>query len=242
MTEAVSERCRTLVLGRRPSSTSAVGRLAAGALLLTVVGSAVGLVIHELSPVALDERLLTALADRRSPAMTELMSAVTTAGDLWVVALVVVLAAPLLRRLTGSSAVVWLLGAALLGTLAITGVIKTVVARERPVDALAGASTDAFPSGHTSRAAAMFGLGLWLVMALSKAPTLRAVLGLVSVAGIASMALSRVYLGVHWPTDVLFGTVVGLGWVAVVLWAVEARSAPTAEADPAGRPDASDDR
>lgn len=238
----MSERRRTLVFGRRPSSSSAVARLAAGALLLTLVGSAIGLVIQDVSPVALDERVLDALADRRSPAMTELMSAVTTAGDLWVVALVVVLVAPLLRRLTGSSPVVWLLGAALLGTLAITGAIKTLVDRERPVDALVGASTDAFPSGHTSRAAAMFGVGLWLVMTLSRAPALRAVLGLVSVAGIASMALSRVYLGVHWPTDVIFGTVVGLGWVAIVLWAVEARAAPITEAERAARPDASGDR
>ena len=109
---------------------------------------------------------------------------------------------------------------ALLGIFSVTAIVpvlKEIIDRPRPSEPIAtilgefsGAS---FPSGHSTLAMALFGLIFYLAPRLI--PDRRAVWGvrLASVIMILLAGMSRVYLGVHWPSDVMGGYVVG----AVVL-------------------------
>ncbi|MGY2893241.1 phosphatase PAP2 family protein [Deinococcus sp. UYEF24] len=106
------------------------------------------------------------------------------------------------------------MGAALLNVA-----LKLVFARARPqvIPWLWEEGDASFPSGHASMAAA---LAVTLTALLWRTPYrwMSAVLGVVYV---ALMGVSRVYLGVHYPTDVLAGWALGLAWaggVALVLW------------------------
>ena len=79
--------------------------------------------------------------------------------------------------------------------------------------------TASFPSGHSMLSAIVFlTLGALLAGAQSDRVTQAYVLGLATLLALA-VGVSRVYLGVHWPTDVLGGWAAGAGW-ALLCWAV----------------------
>ena len=105
------------------------------------------------------------------------------------------------------------------GLLCTNLALKNLVARPRPWTEIAGLvplvleESFSFPSGHTTAAFAFTGAMLF-------AP-LKNRLGRVTAVVLAvSMGLSRLYVGVHYPTDVLGGVAVGLGcaWLAAALW------------------------
>ncbi len=105
----------------------------------------------------------------------------------------------------------WLVAALASGWL-IDGVVKKVFKRERPtvVPHLAQAGGPSFPSGHTLNASLVY-CGL----ALACAPLLGAWLVPAVIGGVAisfAVAFSRVWLGVHWPTDIAAGWLLGTGW------------------------------
>lgn len=153
----------------------------------------------------------------RSPALDSFMIAFTRLGNgglLFIIAGIGLLCFPRTRR-AGAAA----LTALLLGALCTNMVLKNLVARPRPWLDVAGlipligeGDPNSFPSGHTTAAFAFAGALLHtLPVGWGKALALGAAI---------LMGLSRLYVGVHYPTDVLAGVLVGLlaGWLAALLW------------------------
>jgi undecaprenyl-diphosphatase len=103
------------------------------------------------------------------------------------------------------------------GGIAISSLDKVLVARVRPpVHHLDAVSTASFPSGHTTETTA-FCLALLLMVLASRPRRMLAVLtSLAAVATVAAVAMSRVYLGVHYPTDIVGGALLGGGWTVLV--------------------------
>ncbi len=101
------------------------------------------------------------------------------------------------------------------GQLLLSNLIKDVVQRARPdLHPLAGFSGPSFPSGHTTAAAATF-IAVALVVGRDWGPRGRRILAGSAVAIAVAVACSRVFLGVHWVSDVIGGLILGWTWVAV---------------------------
>ena len=103
--------------------------------------------------------------------------------------------------------------------------------RPRPRIILGGVATPelhSFPSGHVVLGVTVYGLLAYLWMSHSRSWIERAFACLLTAAWVAVIALGRLRLGTHWPSDIIGGVVLGLAWLAVVIYATRAgeRSAP----------------
>lgn len=112
----------------------------------------------------------------------------------------------------------WLAVACALGTLVQQG-MKAAVDRARPVwpDPVDSAHYAAFPSGHAMTAVVVLGLLLWLLHHHGVGRALWRTTVSVAVISVVGVGLTRVWLGVHWTTDVLGGWLLGALTVAVAV-------------------------
>jgi membrane protein DedA with SNARE-associated domain/membrane-associated phospholipid phosphatase len=169
----------------------------------------------------IDAPVVRSIADHRSPTLTAVMRIVTHIGGSAVVALALAGATVIAIVHTRDRRWGAFFSAVVVGAIGLDNAVKAIVDRPRPeIGALVEVSGSAFPSGHTTAAAAMCAA---LAFAMTRSTTWRRAVIVWTVAfGIVSLVgLSRVYLGVHWPTDVLGGFVLGGGWVIVVATGVE---------------------
>jgi undecaprenyl-diphosphatase len=170
--------------------------------------------------------------DHRTPTLTDAMRVVSLLGSSWVViplAVVVVVAMLVSRRRWLALFVALAVsGASLLGILA-----KDVIGRDRPPVEfrLQQSHSSSFPSGHSTQAAATYFALAIMITVLSDSRALRAGTWIAATLIVFLVGVSRVYLGMHWATDVLGGWLLGSVWVAgltVALEPLETRQPPCA--------------
>jgi undecaprenyl-diphosphatase len=162
---------------------------------------------------ARDSALLARIIGLRGDSLNQLASTVTRAGEGVVLISVAVLAA------IG----MWLLGATLLEavipmvslwtSMVTIVVVKALVGRTRPPMAMASldAFRASFPSGHSGNSMSLYlAIGIVLSVVVLRRPFPRALLVITAVAISIAIGLSRLELGVHWPTDVVAGWAVGV--------------------------------
>lgn len=201
----------------------AFGRLLVAYLVLVAVGLGVGgLLVH--TPVGqpiVDEEIEVSewIATEREPAVTEMsLWASRLGGTIPVVTIVVALSiafALAFKRWRESASLATALSLEALVFLTVS----TLVGRSRPpVEQLdVSPPTASFPSGHAGAATALYLTLSVIVWWRIKNAILRGLAALLAVALPASVAISRVYRGMHFVTDVIVGMLLGAAaaWVAI---------------------------
>ena len=116
-----------------------------------------------------------------------------------------------------------LFAASVVGGGLLEVILKAVYERPRPdlVPPWVRATSWSFPSGHATLATAFFGGLAAVVFHVTRRQGLRIAAVILAAVAAGSVALSRVYLGVHWISDVAAGVLVGLFWVVVCATATE---------------------
>jgi undecaprenyl-diphosphatase len=165
----------------------------------------------------IDERTLSWLQARRAPALDKIMLTITTLGD-GVVRWMVVFVASLFLWLTRHHWSVYMLFIALVGGILLNQALKGAFNRPRPsvVVGLDPVTSLSFPSGHAMVSLITYGTVAYLVGRLEPTPRLRTLTWLSTALVVLGIGLSRMYLGVHYPSDVLAGFIAGVAWLAFV--------------------------
>jgi undecaprenyl-diphosphatase len=196
---------------------NALARRVVWLLVSLAVVIVAGLGLRSVSTLVADEdlTLVRGLAGDRTAWETVLAHGASWLGRSSVLvpaAVVIAVAAAWRHRAPRGVAVV----VGMLGAIVIQNVDKALIGRPRPpVHELERVSGTSFPSGHATEATAFF-----LVLAIVLVPGIsrrwvRLLAGAATIAIIAAVALSRVYLGVHYPTDVVSGMLLGGTWGAI---------------------------
>ena len=148
------------------------------------------------------------------------MQLINASAGIWqvLVGVVGIVALFILERRAG-----WLM---LIGSISslLDNIIKLVVSRQRPpadlVHILSPTTGFSYPSGH-----AVFFTWMSFMLAFSLAPRIkpgyRPILWSLAAVVIVLTCIARVWAGEHWPSDVLGGVLLGIGWSAFVLWLPE---------------------
>lgn len=219
-----------LALRRRPMRWSTSMRLLlpiSGVLAALAVFSSIAEEMVEGDATSFDRATLLAIHRLDSPFMDMTMRAFTMVGS-----------APVVIPLTGAL-IVWvyrhgaprlasILALVALATELLNLALKTLFQRERPTlfQEIATLHSYSFPSGHTMAATAIYGFSAYVTARMR--PRLRWVVATMVPLGVASIGVSRVFLGVHWPTDVIAGFAAGililLGGTLAARWTDEGRS------------------
>lgn len=177
--------------------------------------------VWDRDPLVLWDEAVSAWVHRHAtPRGARIFGAITQLGNSTFTLMMAAAIAPALRR-HRALLVGWIV--AFIGGLALERVVKAIVQRIRPATAAAYMHVDSFsfPSGHATASMVAYVMLAYALARLMEADLGRGVLLYLGAAVlIVAVGSSRVYLGVHYPSDVVAGFAVGLAWVAICLTGV----------------------
>ena len=199
--------------GTRPTA----GRLAALSVVCLASAAAIGWSVHTHAP-GFDTWLHEFAMHHRGGGVLGLARVITQGGSTLVVWPLIAIAALIYPRSAGArrwgtSAMIAAGAGAAIGARLV---LSLVVQRPRPplLDWATQAGGFAFPSGHTNAATIGAGVLAWAVARRLPRGRARIAVGVAAVVYAGAVGLSRVWLGVHWPLDVVGGWLFGAGWLA----------------------------
>ncbi len=152
-----------------------------------------------------------------SARLTLLLRSVSVLGSTPALIVLTATAALLFLRARWQRAAIWLL-VTMAGASALTGVLKIAIARPHPVPFhVAAPETYSFPSGHALNSFCFYAVLAGLLCARIQRRILRIALWAGGAGLIAAVGWSRIYLGVHYPSDVIAGYAAAAVWVTALV-------------------------
>lgn len=164
---------------------------------------------------AFDDSVTEFITSFRTPGLNNFFQFVTDLGDLYAYIVATTLAALFFfYKLRNKKFILQLMGVVLLSAFANMA-LKRAFDRARPtIEHLVVVKTLSYPSGHAMSAMAFYGFLIYLVFKIKMHKALRIFLVVLFSLLILAIGISRIYLGVHFPSDVAGGFIAGLIWVA----------------------------
>jgi len=223
---------------------AAVGIFVTAGALLALAGTwaFAALAVHVRSGAtqAFDDAILHWVAAHQVPWAHVAMLQVTELGTGVVVMMVVAISSLFLWLTRHKHSAALLLVTTIVGIL-INSMLKDVFHRTRPSIFSSGVEvfSSSFPSGHSMSAAIVYGTVAYLAARLQQRHWARVLTAVIALALILLIAASRIYLGVHYPSDTVAGMVIGFAWAGFCMATLEAtqmvarRRAPQALEDEA---------
>jgi undecaprenyl-diphosphatase len=166
--------------------------------------------------VKFDSSVRAAVHSVASPALTRLMFAISFLGSGGLAASALV-AFALFRHFQWRRAAIWLV-VTLTGALVLELTLKFAFHRPRPLPFFGPIPrTYSFPSGHSLFSFCFYGVLAGLLTGRVRSTSARVLIWLVAALLVFLIGLSRIYLGVHYPSDVIAGYLTGTIWSATMV-------------------------
>lgn len=169
----------------------------------------------------IDHPLLALATTMQSDVLTQSMRAITVLGSGGVMAGLSIIGVAwfLYRKMAAHASA---LATSVGGAAGVAAVMKWVLARPRPSGFQALVEhTFSFPSGHAALSLAFFGILVYFLLRHTPRLSLRILAVVAGVAMVGAIGVSRIYLGAHWPSDVIGSYVLVGAWLFIVIRQME---------------------
>ena len=145
--------------------------------------------------------------------LTPIVKIITNIGGAKIVIVLTILAIILIKGLKNK--LFLLTGVA--GTAGLNVVLKHIIQRERPnINRLIPETGYSFPSGHSMMSMAFYGILIFLIYKYVKNTALKWTLIIILTILLATIGITRIYLGVHYPSDIIGGFLVSLTYLFIL--------------------------
>ncbi|MGU3469785.1 phosphatase PAP2 family protein [Paenibacillus sp. D51F] len=175
--------------------------------------AALALLIGRQHTVVFDERVSDAVQGIASQSLTAVMKGFTTAGSgPWVTGIMIVIVVALL--LVGYRRELIFFVGVIVGSSLLNLLLKLIFHRARPdVHRIIDAAGYSFPSGHSMAAFTLYGITIYFLWKHLERSWMKAAAVSAGIVMIIMIGISRIYLGVHYPSDVLGGYLISASWL-----------------------------
>ncbi|MGH7618239.1 MAG: phosphatase PAP2 family protein [Gemmatimonadaceae bacterium] len=170
-----------------------------------------------------DDAIMHWIGAHQIPLLESVMLEVTALGTGTVVGMIVLIAGTFLWLNRHRHSAILLI-VATLGGIVLDNLLKIGFNRPRPQIFEWGthAASSSFPSGHAMSSAIVYGTVAYLAARLQRDALARILTFVLAAIIIVMISVSRVYLGVHYPSDILAGLLIGIAWAAFCMAVLEA--------------------
>ena len=165
-----------------------------------------------------DLRIINLISHFRTPSLNQSMLFITCLASPEIITVAVIFSLIILFLLRKWSYIRSLLVFVVGGELFVW-IIKNIIDRPRPplTEALVTETSYSFPSGHSFIAVAFYGLIVFFLFDSLKKKSLKAIGLILGIILVILIGTSRIYLGAHWPSDVLASYTSGLAWLTIII-------------------------
>ena len=188
--------------------------------LVSLIGfSSIAILVNGQKLIQFDQGLIASIQGFESPTLTLVMKFFTFIGSFSSVFVISLLAALFLYYVLKHRMELILFGSVIIGTPIINQILKHFFHRARPdLHRLIEVGGYSFPSGHAMNAFAVYGIIAFLLWRHIPSRLGRTFLILISSGFIFMIGTSRIYLGVHYPSDIIGGYFASGFWLSVAIW------------------------
>ncbi|MFD0679271.1 MULTISPECIES: phosphatase PAP2 family protein [unclassified Paenibacillus] len=179
----------------------------------------IAMLIHETTIDHFDQSIIHFVQNLESPLMTMIMNGFSFIGSSKVIAILIPIIAVYLYKVLGHRRELVLFIGVNIGSGFLNLGLKTLFRRARPtIHQIVQETGFSFPSGHSMAAFTLYGVTAFLLWRHTSHAINRMILIAISIGMIIAIGGSRIYLGVHYPSDVLGGYLASGFWLAVAIW------------------------
>ena len=166
-----------------------------------------------------DSTVINFIQGLESPVITSFMKIITFLGSSVFIILLSISILYFLYKVLNHRSELILFIAALIGSNILCVLLKLFFHRARPdLHRLIEISGYSFPSGHATNAMTVYGILTFILWRNIRTKSGRSLLIITSLIMILLIGISRIYLGVHFPSDVIAGYFTGGFWISTAIW------------------------